>query len=746
MFDATIILNRDDILVWASAGTLTSDLDQQSGIVFDWSTAARRDAQLSRRDIALANSIADVAATVATVWGGTVAYSAPPEPQGVDIPGEMAPITNVAGTVAHVKPSSVPGDSYTTDQDLLQRDLVILEGLRQVTKMVPDAVISGTLPGPVELSVAWSLAEGAPTGVSVSPILPMAIDTFKSPDEDLANNDNQLALNVASLSQLLSNPFLMASRLIVQSSDGSHEAESYVLISEDSNTKVWQAEPGIEGRMRVTYDKLRHTLAWTDETESPALPYPQPYAVGGTISGPIEVLPALDEAKDVEFWRKKATQVNLLSVKEVQAAHVTDPGLTAMGDAYESHGAAVFVQAGTLTTIVAGTLDPGTTRVALLAASVPEVVVDGAKGVGGTPTGFATDFPASGGTILWGIQLTPGLWSMTVYFTNVLGTAPTSWPFLVQLGTNVVSALGLRFTKDNGEVDSANYAINAPAGPVTLSLAWGPPDASNQLRIERIVFTRQSAEQTYSLSAFLGSTGPATVEVDMLPYRLDVLSFAFETTEQLIDPVLTLLWEDTVIVTPNATDADTTPLSIFAVDAMNYHSVEVTKNADGFEAWKSEMVERAAESVVDAFNASILVDPGFDPTVLVYGTIGGTVVTQRYWTLDSTNAWLNYLRESEARFDLALREGGPGDIGRPAIIPMGLKYDFDQNVFPRSVTLEEEVINDTVPLQVTARVAGTLCTPILAAYQPWMARISLPVFVEDFWAESRVGGTVTTVD
>src|SRR5512133_1148612 len=108
MFESTIVLDRQELLTWASAGTLTGTLTAPSGDAFNWQFIADRDRQLARRDLVLANSVADVAAMVATVWGGKVHYSAAPEPSGIDMPGQMATVVDVLGTLTHVVPSSTP--------------------------------------------------------------------------------------------------------------------------------------------------------------------------------------------------------------------------------------------------------------------------------------------------------------------------------------------------------------------------------------------------------------------------------------------------------------------------------------------------------------------------------------------------------------------------------------------------------------------------------------------------------------
>lgn len=736
MFESTIILDRQELLGWASAGTLTGTLDSPSGDTFNWEFISARDRQLARRDIAISNAVADVAAMISTVWGGKVEYSAPPEPSGVDIPGEMTPVVNVLGTVSHVVPSSTPDKAYPVDDDLLQRDLILLKGLANVAEWVPDAVISGTLPVVVnDLTVAWSLADGLATDVTINPILPLSVDTVKDPDVALAERDNQLALNIAQLRQILRNPFETATRLVVKSTTDYHEPESYVLVFEDASLKIWQAEPGLEGRMRVIYYKESQTISWVDENTRAPLFYVQPYGAGvvsGTTAGPAEFLPYLESRKDCEFWHQKSQQVVTQSMREVQAIHVTNPGLNTIGEVFEDRGSAIFIRPGSITSMLSdGTLQAGLVRVSVLFTPMAEISVDGAKGSGGdTGDSFYTDFPPSGGAISWDLKLPEGPWSMTVYYSNEDGDPALVWPFLVTLGDRVISNLSLKVPSTNGVIEKVDYYMSAIGGSETLTLSWAPTDSSNKLRIHRITFTRESTRQTYNLTARLGpvvdgaldsGVGPETAEVDSYPYRPDSLSFVFGLEENVDNPGLELTW--------NPIGGTVTPLNISQIELMSFEYPTLTKNADGFDGWQGEMAERAAESVIESFREGVRVDPTFEPTELLDNI--------RYWTQDSTRKWKELLETLEPRFDQAFRTGGPADIGRPALVPRGIQFDLTNSITPRATTFDAEIKGTLSPLRAVSTLPGTLCYPRLEAFQPWMTMLGLPVMREGFWGETR---------
>ena len=744
MFESTLILDQQALLTWASAGTLTGTLQDHPAGTFDWTIIANRDRQLARRDIVLANSIADLAATAATVWGCPVVYSAPPEPEVVTLPGDMpsSEVVHVAGTLVHVKPSSTPDAGLSSDTDLLRRDVAILEGIRQLAIKVPNAIISGTLPGQMNLGVAWSLAEGADSGVTINPSLPLGVDAFKSFDADLANRDNQLALNLATISQVLKNPFLTATRLLIKSTTRGREAEIYVLTQDDATKRVWRAEPGLEGRLEITYYKLTQEITWADADTTIPTAYAQPYALGGTTAGSVEIEPVLDARKDAQFWHTKASQIKPFQVTEEMLLHVTEPGKTATGDVNECQGAALFVRPGQTTIQLSeDTMAAAMIRVAVLFTPKAELVIDGAKGVGGIVSDESyTDFPAAGGAISWDVKVPAGNWELAIYYSNLTGTVANSWwPFLVQLGGHVISNLGLRAPDTTSTVVNSRYFVSVVDElATTLLLTWAPATTTNQLRIHRIVFTRAASPQSYKLTARLGpveggvlnsalATSQETIEFDSYPYRTDTASFVFALAEPIANPGLELTW------VPVSGSLGLTPLSLDQVMVMTRQVNTVTPNADGLDGWPSEMASRAVDAVTESFQAGLRLNPGFDPTDVIEQV--------RYWTLASTDRWLTMLRTLESRFDQAFRTGGPGDVGHPAIVPKWLSYDVLNKTLSRDVTLEAEVAGQggtLTPAIAPVLRPGSLCYPTLAAFQPWMARLGLPVMREGFWAENTI--------
>ena len=729
MFDSTLTLARSELLAWASSGTLAGTLALGSDPTFEWQVLALRDRQLAQRDLVLANAIADVGAMISTVWGGQVAYSAPPSPvESMETPGASSLSTSVSGTVAHVMPSSLPEAALATDLALLSRDNVLLAGLKGLAStLVPDVEVPGTVAGTVSPTEAWSLAEGSTEDASVNPIMPLNVDTLKVPDTVSAERDNQLAANIALLDSMLRNPFEFATRLNIRTSDV--ETESYVLVFENDIIRFWKAEPGLSGRMAITYVKATQEVSWTGpDSDIVPLYDKQPFFVGGTISGDVEIVPGLDERKDVEFWRAKASQVKTTSIVETTAFLVTEPGSYATGDVMEDRGSAILVKPGTAVIRLSDlTLGPGLARVSATFTPTAEIMVDGNKGVGGAPssTQVYTTYPMAGGSIYWPLKLPLGTWSMKLYYTNLVGTAQP-WPFTVQFAGQMVSNLGLKFTKTNGEVDTTSFLVSNTTGYGDLTLTWTPTDSSNQLRIERIVFTRTPEEQVFKLSARLGvlsgtslglAYGPETAEFDSYPERPDSFSFLFNVESALATPALELTW-----VTG---EGDTTLLRLGTVDLVTYTWRDVTANAVSMKGWPTEMAERAAKAVLESFIEGLRLEPGFDPTLDIDG--------HKYWTKDSTQLWLTKLKTQEPRFDQAFISGGPGCVGRPALAPLGLSYDFLNEVAPRATTLDVEVGGETDLARVT--IAGTQCYPALVSFKPWMAYLGLPVLAEDFWAE-----------
>jgi hypothetical protein len=88
------------------------------------------------------------------------------------------------------------------------------------------------------------------------------------------------------------------------------------------------------------------------------------------------------------------------------------------------------------------------------------------------------------------------------------------------------------------------------------------------------------------------------------------------------------------------------------------------------------------------------------------------------WTRASTTAWLNFLRYIDPNLDAIARPATAGDIGKPAIVPRGLKFAAGKT---------------------TQYLGSCGAAPELAVLQPWMLDTGLLVARREFWtAEAEV--------
>jgi hypothetical protein len=109
------------------------------------------------------------------------------------------------------------------------------------------------------------------------------------------------------------------------------EAETYILVTETSEFKIFAAYPFMSlGRQSLVYDKTFRTLRWYPEFRE-LVHYPQPVAdaVVGLIGGQqIEIIPAEQPTPDSQFYRQKAQvlQINEFA-EQVDAGQIFNGAL-----------------------------------------------------------------------------------------------------------------------------------------------------------------------------------------------------------------------------------------------------------------------------------------------------------------------------------------------------------------------------------------------------------------------------------
>lgn len=702
----------------SSPGTI---VDQLTGInptdLFDATLYAERDRQLAGRDLAVSAAVVAVNSQLLTVWGAAADSPVLPQPVWPELPNSTAdyPVDlSPAGTIDHVKPSSRPIDATVADADLYVRDMVLYEALARGSSVLADSPIVrldpyGTILGTIP--VEWSLGEPQTSRTTINVHDRLDVDCFKNPDGFLAFRDNTVGVFVSSVLSWLKNPFESAERLNL--SITGFESDVYVHDSsqDTDSTRVFIAEPQLEGRLKLVYDKNLQTVRWYPLASSEIhIPQPQPFISGGaSVSGPpgrtITFIPDKPPTQSVGYWHSKALQVNLipkklLSVLTLSGAEASGTDLDGLvsGVSLQAHSSAIFDTIGTLPS---GTLTVGLTV-------IPRIYQEflGCQVNDLTPNedGYGL-FSSSGGlaTIL-NLRLPPDNYQLVVEYTNVDGPAPREFPISISFGSDVVTTSPWRFSVDgseNGDIATAVYNVRSDDLEKDLLIQWAPLDNLSTLAIRSVKFTTTTSQSPYiGLTAKLKDgaviLSESRFEMSARLSRPDVATFDFPVASTITNPGIQVDVESDGLVS----------LVIDQVQVAKETDLEITPNAKGFESWPDRMLSKAAEILLSQYRqASFSVDRREQDTDDVH-----------IWTRKSMSEWLSDLRSIDGRFDEGFQLAGPCDIGKPALIPLGLTFD---------------VVNE----RITASLPPAECVPTVQALQAWML-IARPVVAKPgFWTE-----------
>ena len=301
-----------------------------------------RDRALAFRDLIVGAAIIEAAIHVSDVYNYSAGHPALQGPVVPTLAFTGSNTGNLNSQVRHVLNTSIPWDAARyADCDLYGRDALAYEVLARaceqafVDNPVPRLDSTGTL---IPDTNIWSLAEGAPARADINPALPLDRSLFKTPDQNLADRDNQLAGYVAQIVQRLKNPFAYALRLYVQVVTGGQlerEAEIYALISDDGVRRVYQAEPALSHANQIVYNHAHKTLQWVREFVD-EIHVPQIFAleIPGIASNQfLQTISTAPNPQDCQFWRGKAAQIlpNGQSVTDVSNVEFTYDGNTTGG-------------------------------------------------------------------------------------------------------------------------------------------------------------------------------------------------------------------------------------------------------------------------------------------------------------------------------------------------------------------------------------------------------------------------------
>ena len=288
-----------------------------------------RDRQLLYRDLQLVSSYLQVLYTSANIWGANPADIAPVVSLPfyvsgtVERPVDLMSIP-VNGSFTYVQPTSRVVDAATVDDQLRVRDQVLSEAIKVV-----ELAISGSAVPSYASMHAWTLGQGQGTPSELDGAGILSTSLFSDVDSYLAYRDNVIASAVAALGNSVSNLFQFANRILVEVSGTSpFPKDIYILISDTSTERVWASVPLLDGRLRLTYNKILKTVRWTDENfrSTPDIQIDtairSSLSFAGAVAGQtVSIIPEIPSNEVAGLWMTKA---GLLQAEETQSSLAVD--------------------------------------------------------------------------------------------------------------------------------------------------------------------------------------------------------------------------------------------------------------------------------------------------------------------------------------------------------------------------------------------------------------------------------------
>ena len=744
--EAALVIQLRETIPWesaiqiADAGTLTA-IDPV--VKFDPRKYQRRDRELAFRDLVNAAAVAEVSVRVSDVWNFSTITPVLQGPVGsdlVNVPSEQS-FSGTAANVRHVSYTSVPFDAAQyADKDLYGRDAIIYETLAQACSIFTDPPVTpidmaGTIPQPS----AWSLAQGEAVRADINSALPWSRDLFKRPDQNLADRDNQVAGYVARMAQVLKDPFAYANRIYVQVSRvdprepeiyvlartyweaGDYEAgdqvfyvnswyEALVDTNEAPTSTDWEAidgptlrtfvaEPALSNRNRIVYDTEGKTLQWFRELSN-LVHVPQIAALsipGIAVGQVLDTLPQIPDARDAQYWRLKAGQINPVGEKLTDEINIDFTATDIVTGGYTQVPGASLTVPDSISFLLGEDLQSGNYRVSVLASPQPYVEIAGAQNVQGTSgtlggatfevepgtvsdgilylaqdgngivyaggtvapnatftglSGTTAYTPLGGSTIrqyasVWRMALPVGAWKASIEYTNLSGTTDgfgiraLMSPPSGEATTVIQDTVMQPFPYGNGTL-----ALSTPVGfdvqtddEFLFPVYWTYGDG--QLHIRRIVFESDQIDSGHYVMS--GTLGADTSPLDVVgkSYHPDVMAFEF-STGSISNPSLSLTW----------TEESQLPVQLRQIHVQSVGTYTPTPNALQFQGWRQEMVDRAGREVTNAFARS----------VRAYGTNTPNFANEDYtWDLAATEEYMAFIEVHQPRLR-EMEDIATGDI------------------------------------------------------------------------------------
>jgi hypothetical protein len=679
-----------------------------------------RDQELAYRDLIVASLIAKVAVGIGDVWqfatarpqipaavAGELIYS------GADAPAGASP----AGPVTHVNNASIPLDAAYVDQQLYARDIVLYEALRRTAEVLEDVPLTALAPT-LTASEAWSLADGVQrTLASVGFNLPLNVDLFRQPDTDLAGRDNQLAAFIARLQLAMADVFSRATRLYVRAPG--REAEVYALVTATATERLWKAYPLLPtGRLQIRYDVATKTVVWLGEEPVAANPVPQALTVP-VAGGNLSVVASVPARPDSEFYRQKAARLLTRPYADRVIFQTGSPQLYVVsGGLYQPDSILLTnpTTAGNAVFSLPLLVPPGCVRVGVHLVLSRYLTVLGFLNRTRVADGTAVTLTAAG-TIYYDLPLPAGRLRMSLELTDKTAATP-AFDVEVTAGSNLAFDGAFTFNQAPGTaVTTQEFELDVTTpGTVTIAIRWlGGAGQLTLNQLNLVTAADPDASTTYSVGVALGAYQPSpSLTLSGVPERPDVVWFDTLVPDTDPAPLLGFTWSG----------GGGLALYISGYDLRVFDPKAALPDAAGYEPHKATLAAAALDRARDAYAAALAA--GFtDPRTPddTYGYV---------WDATANNAWLTaMLTNGEPRLLNAFQAAGPGDVGRPALVPPGL--------IPAA---RGEVVVASLPVAQLA--------PSFVALQAWMLPFRPRVAGPDFWPMSEaacasLGASLTAI-
>ena len=662
MLQSAYILPLVPRVEWAKAvapADALRTIDADTAI--DVSQYGQRDRELAYRDLIVAAAVAQVALKTTDIWDFSSPrpiLSFPAAGALASNPADYPPTLAFPGRVDHVDNQSIPIDAARVDQQLYARDLMVYQSLFRAAASLVDNPLPANVSPDLGASDIWALAYGINQQVDVGYNLPMAPALFKSPDQYLAWRDNVLAAYVAATVQNISNVYAIAARLLVQvvGTDAA-EDEIYSLQSDDGRYRAWAAQPLVPGKLTLVYDRKTSTLAWSGESVATAGgPVPTATSFTTAFSSTVTVLGQVPGYLDSEYYRQKSGRLNVRPWRDETLFLTTKPNSYVTAGGLYQLDSVLLPVAGSAQFSVPAVIPSGCIRVGLGLEPSREIDVMGFQNLEGASDGTAVTY-AGAGTHTWQFPLPAGrLFFSLTYRDKTFQTLSFNLTCTFN-GTPVFEGALVYNKADGAAATSQLVELDTTGGPGLFAIAWD--GASGQLTLDQIsIFTRAPSGQQieYTVQASLGAYSSYPLTLSGVPGRVDAAILDICVPTALTAPTLTVNWSG----------GDQICLYIFAYDVRVFQTVETLPNARAYDPYKQTLVQRALESVQRAAAATQTTPPtdyrSVDPNTGVY-----------LWDGAANARWLSALSQVETRLAQAFQVGGPGDVGRLALVPAGLQ-------------------------------------------------------------------------